>query len=112
MPKKEYRHKTVAGFFSAHRDRWIKGKYNLLKKGAECFCLAGKVQDLYEDEIDRRNAFNRLSDTIEKLHPTIFKRITEISGARRGSDDVTICFNDRSGITIDEVVEVSHHARV
>jgi len=112
MPKKEYRHKTVAGFFSAHRERWIKGAYNEDKKGVLCFCLVGKVQYLIEDDHDRREAYKRLSDAIKKLHPIIFKRIIEKDGAKEGSDDVAIIFNDRSGITVDEVVEVAHHARV
>lgn len=112
MPK-EYQHKTIAGFFAAHRDRWIKGSYEKnLKRGGEevsCFCLLGKIQQMEDNEEERQRMYNRTRDAIKTLHPTIFKRITK---NENDNQSIIFVFNDAQNRTIDEIIEVAREARI
>ena len=113
MPK-EYQHKTIAGFFSAHRDRWIKGAYEKDKtiggEGVACFCLIGKARDLYPPYEQDRVA-KKLADAIKEIHPTTFKRLAKNQNLNDAST-IVIDFNDTRGRTVDQIVEVAQHARV
>jgi hypothetical protein len=112
MPK-EYQHKTVAGFFTAHRDRWIKGSYHTPKviegESVSCFCLVGRVQEVEELETERQRIYKRLVGAIEKLHPTIFKRLQQDNTA---NEDIIIGFNDAPHRTINQIINVAREARV
>jgi len=104
-----YRHKTIAGFFSAHRDRWIKGDYQKDKKGVACFCLLGKAQDLYGKSDEYHRAVKHMRYAIAKLFPIAFHRMTMNVN---NNANVVVEFNDSSHRTIDQIIQVAREARV
>jgi len=130
---KEYKHKTVFGFFNAHRDRWIKGAYSkgveINGKDVSCFCLAGKLKHIYQAEEDQERAMRKLADAIEELHPKIYKKILDkylknsikdlhptsykhIIRNNTTSSAVVVNFNDHPSRTIREIIEVAQYAAV
>jgi len=130
---KEYKHKTVFGFFNAHRDRWIKGAYSkgveINGKDVSCFCLAGKLKHIYQAEEDQERAMRKLADAIEELHPKIYKKILDkylknsikdlhptaykhIIRNNTTSSTVVVDFNDHPSRTIREIIEVAQYAAV
>ena len=135
---KEYKHKTVFGFFNAHRDRWIKGAYSkgveINGKDVSCFCLAGKLKHIYQAGEDQERAMRNLADAIEELHPKIYKKILDkyhdilnlknpikdlhptayknIIRNNTTSSTVVVDFNDHPSRTIREIIEVSQYAAV
>jgi len=135
---KEYKHKTVFGFFNAHRDRWIKGAYSkgveINGKDVSCFCLAGKLKHIYQAGEDQERAMRNLADAIEELHPKIYKKILDkyhdilnlknpikdlhptayknIIRNNTTSSTVVVDFNDHPSRTIREIIEVAKYAEV
>jgi uncharacterized coiled-coil DUF342 family protein len=138
---KEYKHKTVSGFFTAHSDRWIKGAYSkgekINGKLVTCFCLAGKVNNIHKDVEDQKSAMRKLADAIEELHPKIYKKILDnypanhaILNLKKSIKDlhptvykqiiknntmpstIVVDFNDHPSRTIREIIEVAQYAAV
>jgi len=111
-----YQHKTAAGFFSAFRNRWIKGAYQKsLKRDGEfvsCFCLIGKVRELHPDDREEQDRIAlRLHRAIAKLHPTIFARLMKGPG-KDSAKSLVFEFNDCPTRRVDEIIAVAREARV
>ena len=106
MPK-EYKHKTVAGFFSAHPERWIKKAEEKTKNGVTCFCLLGKARDLRPGSYKLVMLSLRLA--IKKLFPSFYNHRGDVESK---DEVVVIDFNDSRSRTVDDIIAVAREARV
>ena len=107
MPK-EYQHKTIAGFFAAHRDRWIKGDLKQFRKNQARFCLVGKVKDLYPDD-EHERIYNRLAYAIKKMFPITYQSVRAKGADQAG---IVVEFNDAKHRRIQDIIDVALEARI